>query len=235
MSPSSSVSGNPQFIVIDSSVVLPLIATDQVGILRLFRGDYGIRPVIVQAVESEVFYNLRNVPKFRGREEQFRKALGNNTLVILDRGALAPFVGSNVDSWIRQMESEGQRLYAMVDRGEAFTHAASIVLGAPVATSDMSAVHRLLRNGEDIPRPIIRFWDLVVFAYQVGRLDEAACDRIRQTFPRLKEKTLQCFTDRSYIDGLTMFYPRLVCLAHQPVGADQPQERLDERLLLRPV
>lgn len=220
MSTSPSVPDNPKLIVFDTSALLLLIATEQIGILRLLRGNYGVQPAIVQAVESEALYNLTSVPKFRGRQEQLSKAVKNGTLLLLDRAGLAPLVGGNVDSWARQLESEGERLHAMVDRGEAFSHAASIVLGVPIATNDVTAVRRLLKNGEAIPRPIIRFWDLVVLAHQIGSIDEAACDRVRQTFPKLKEKTLPCFTGRSYSEGLPMFYPRLVCAQHQLIGAD---------------
>jgi len=235
VSPSSSASVNPRLIVIDSSVLVQVIATDQMGVLRLLRSDYGVQPAIVQAVESEVSYLLNNVARFRGRQEQLRKALGNNTLAIVDRGFLATILDSGVDAWLRQMEAEGERLYLAVDRGEAFSHAASIALGVPIATNDTSAVYRLLKGGESIPRPIIRFWDLVVLGYQVGSLDDAACDRIRQTLRKLGERIPPCFADRSYIDGLPDFYPRLACAGHQFVGAGQPQEKFDERLVLRPL
>ena len=72
MNPSSSASANPRLIVIDSSVLVQVIATDQIGVLRLLRSNYGVQPVIVQAVESEVSYLLNNVARFRGRQEQLR-------------------------------------------------------------------------------------------------------------------------------------------------------------------
>lgn len=235
MSHSFSASFNPKLIVIDTSVLVQIVATDQIGTLRLLRSSYGVQPVIVQAVEAEISCLLSYQARFRGRQEQLRKALGNKTLAIADREFLATVRGSGVDAWLRQMESEGERLYLMVDRGEAFTHAASIVLGVPVATNDTSAVYRLLKSGESIPRPIIRFWDLVVFGYQVGHLDDAACDRIRQTLRKLGERSPRCFADRSYLDGLCEFYPRLACAAHELVGSGQPQERFDERLVLSPL
>jgi hypothetical protein len=232
VSSSSSAPGNPRLIIVDSSVLVQLVATEQLGIFRRFRSDYGVQAAIVQAVEAEVFHLLNTVAKFRGRQEQLRKALGNNTLALVDREFLAPLLGTGVDAWIRQMESEGERLYVMVDRGEAFSHAASIVLDVPIATTDTSAVYRLLKYGEKIPRPIIRFWDLVVFAHQIGDLDEAGCDRIRKTLSKLGERTHPCFTERSFRDGVSEFYARLICSDHQPIGAAQPQERLDERLVL---
>jgi hypothetical protein len=223
---------NPKLIIIDSSVLLQLIPTDQFGVLRLLKTDFGVQPAIVQAVESEVAYILQNVPKFRGRQDQLKKAIGNNTLAIVDRDLLAPILGSAVEAWIRQMESEGVRLYSIVDRGEAFTHAASMVLHAPTATNDTTAVSRLLRGGETIPRPIFRFWDFIVFAYQVGLLDAGACDRVRQALHRIGERQHRCFTNCSFEDGLSHFYARLVWANREAVGASQPQEKFDERLFL---
>lgn len=223
---------NPQLIIIDSSVLLQLIATEQFGVLRLLRSDFGVQPAIVQAVESEVTCILQNVPKFRGRQDQMKKAIGNKTLAIVDRDLLAPILGSSVDAWIRQMELEGVRLYSTVDRGEAFTHAASMVLNVPTATNDTTAVSRLLRGGETIPRPIFRFWDFVVFAHQVDLVDAGACDKVRQFLHKIGERLHPCFSNCSFHDGLPYFYARLACANRPTVGASQPQERFDDRLLL---
>lgn len=130
----------PKVIIFDSSVVLQIIATGQFRTLRSLQSDFGVQSAIVPAVESEVLAIVENVAKFRGRREQFKKALRNKTLAIIDRDLLAPFLGGAAESWIRQIDSEGTRLYKLVDRGEAFTHAASIVLNASVATNDTTAV-----------------------------------------------------------------------------------------------
>lgn len=232
MSSPAAPQSNPRLIIIDSSVLLQLIATEQFPVLRLLQSDFGVQPAIVQAVEAEVACILQNVPKFRGRRDQLKKAIGNKTLAIVDRDLLAPILGGSTDAWIRQMESEGVRLYSMVDRGEAFTHAASMVLNAPCATNDTSAIYRLLRGGERIPRPIFRFWDFVVFAHQVGLLDAGACDKIRQFLSKIGEWPHPCFKNCSFQDGLPYFYARLVCAGRPTVGASQPQEKFDEKLLL---
>jgi type I restriction enzyme M protein len=117
--------GNPKLIILDTSVLLQAIATDQLVIFRRIRTDFGIQAAIAQAVESETLYHLENTAKFRGRQEQLKKALGNSTLASVDHNLLAPLLGSGADSWLRQIESEGERLYSIVDRGEAFSHASS--------------------------------------------------------------------------------------------------------------
>jgi hypothetical protein len=221
----------PKAIIFDSSVVLQIIATGQFGILRSLRSDFGMQSAIVPAVESEVLAIIENVAKFRGRREQFKKALRNKTLVVIDRELLTPFFGGAADSWIRQIDSEGTRLYDFVDRGEAFTHAASMVLNLPVATNDTTAVSKLVRQGETIPRPILRFWDLVVFSHQAARLTANECDAIRQFLDKIGERNHPCFTGHSFQDGLPHFYARLAC-SDQLIGSNQPQEKFDERLVL---
>ena len=145
----------------------------------------------------------------------------------------AQLLGSGTESWLRQIDAEGERLYSIVDRGEAFSHAASSVLGVPIATNDTSAVYRLIRGNENVPRPIIRFWDLIVLCHQIEMLTEGDCDRIRQVLEKIGERLPACFSRRSFRDGLPEFYARLADIDRPVVGAIGPQERLDERLLLR--
>jgi hypothetical protein len=102
----------------------------------------------------------------------------------------------------------------------------------PIVTDDISAINRLLRDNEIIPRPILRFWDLILFAFQSGHLDNSGCDEIRQTLVRLAERVPDCFDKRSFSDGLPTFYPRLVDGEKPLVGAAEPQDRFDQRLFL---
>jgi hypothetical protein len=224
---------NPKLIILDTSVLLQTIATDQLTIFRRIRTDFGIQAAIAPAVESETLYHLENVAKFRGRQEQLKKALGNGPLATVDHDLLASLLGSGADSWLRQIEAEGERLYSIVDRGEAFSHAASSALNAPIATNDTSAVYRLIRGKENVPMPIIRFWDLIVLCYQIEMFTEGDCDRVRQVLERIGERLPACFAKRSFRDGLPNFYARLADIDRPVLGAVEQQERLDERLLLR--
>jgi hypothetical protein len=223
---------NPLFIVIDTSVLLQLIATDQLPLLRWLRSEYKVQPAITSAVESETLQILTTIGKFMGRQERLKKALTNNTISLIDRQSLGAILGTGVDALLRQMDSEGQRLHFRVDRGEAYTHAAAAVLGVPVATNDTSAVNRLLRDEESIPRPILRFWDLIVFGHQTGQLDDTSCDKIRQALGKINESLPQCFTGRSFNVGLAEFYARLVDGLAPLIGAPNPQGKLDDRLVL---
>ncbi len=221
---------NPRFLLIDTSVLLPLVVTEQMPLLRLLRTQYRVQPAIVLAVEAEATTILATHPKFRGRQDRLRKATSTGTITKLDRDALA--ASPSPDAMLRQIESEGRRLSLRVDRGEAYTHGAASVLGVPVATNDVTAVNRLLRDGEVVTRPVIRFWDLLVFGLQVGHLEEAACDRVRQHLVSMQERLPPCFTARSFVSGLGEFYARLADSRCSPIGAGTPRENLDQRLYL---
>jgi hypothetical protein len=172
---------------------------------------------------------LTTVRKFMGRQEGFKRAISNKTIGLIDRQLLGDVLGTGIDAILRQIDSEGERFNLRVDRGEAYSHAAASVLGAPIATNDYSAVNRLLRDDENIPRPILRFWDLIVFGHQVGRLDESGCDKIRQILVKMQESVPSCFTGRTFSVGVAEFYPRLVDGVANLIGAQNPMERLDDR------
>lgn len=214
-------------------MLLQIIATEQLPLLRRIKSDFAVQSAIVEAVESEVGWNLQNVPKFMGRQLQLKKAVGNGTIALINREFVTTLLGSSeVDGWIRLIETEGERLYARVDRGEAYSHAVSIALRLPVATHDMRAVNRLLADGEPVPSPILRFWDIVTLGHQIGCLDRGSCDSIRQKLRNLNERAHHCFASKSFSDGLNDFYPRLLDRDRPPLGAPNPQEKLDVRLLL---
>ena len=63
MSSPSAPPVNPKLIIIDSSALLQFIATEQFGILRLLRSDFGVQPAIVQAVESSLVVDCEATPE----------------------------------------------------------------------------------------------------------------------------------------------------------------------------
>jgi len=223
---------NPLLIIFDTSVLLQLIVTDQLSLLRYLKSEYKVQPAIATAVEAEALQILTTIPRFMGRQEQLKKALSNSTIIRLDQPSLGELLGTGVDALLRQIDSEGLRLHLRVDRGEAYTHAAAGVLGVPVATNDITAVSRLLRDGEDLPRPILRFWDFMVFGHQVAQLDGASCDKVRQKMATIGEGMPRCFTGRGFSVGLPEFYARLVDGQAPMIGALDPGGQLDQRQVL---
>jgi hypothetical protein len=98
---------NPLFIIIDTSVLLQLIVTEQLPLLRCLRSEYKVQPVMVSAEESETMHILTTVRKFMGRQEGFKRAVSNNTIGIIDRQLLGAVLGTGVDAILRQIGRGG--------------------------------------------------------------------------------------------------------------------------------
>lgn len=167
-----------------------------------------------------------------GRQEALKKAVGNGTIGLIDQQMLGTVLGTAVDAILRQINSEGQRLNLRIDRGEAYTHAAASVLSCPSATNDYTAVRRLLQDDENVPRPVLRFWDFVAFAHQIGQLDEASCDKVRKTLIGIGEWIPNCFSGRNFSDGLPEFYLRLVDGVAPLIGAHTKHSAFDDRQVI---
>ena len=234
MSPSPARLNKPTLLLFDTSTLMQILVSEHFPLLRHLRSDFGVQSIMVPAVESEALYLVESgPPRFRGRQEQLKKAITNRTIAVVSKETLAPFYGTSSESWLRQIDLEGMRLYGVVDRGEAFTHAASMILDALVVSNDTTAVTRLLRDNEPIPLPVLRFWDLIVFGHQIGFLEEGDCDRTRQFLKKIGERQPTCFSDCSYLDGLKRFYARLADPTKPSLGAAHPQERHDTRVQIR--
>lgn len=238
MTTPAETSQTPRFLILDTSVLLPLIATDLLkpilqGVYDVFRVASTVHP----AVKGEAEFHLSRNRKFLGRQEQLNKAFRKGTVSVLERSFLERWHSrAAADALLDQIDQEGERLNAWVDRGEAYSHAASFVLEVPIVTGDQRAVRVLLDAGEPVPRPVLRFWDLVVLGFQCGWLDANACDKVRQRLRDIGERLPPWLQHRSFRDGLCEFYPRLVSASHPVVGSPQPTEALDQdpRLVLSP-
>lgn len=233
------LSPNPLFLILDTSVLLPLIATDILkAILPGLYDTFRVASVVHPAVKGEAEFHLARNRKFLGQQEQLNKAFKKGTVSVLERGFLEKwFSRAAADALLDQIDQEGERLNVRVDRGEAYSHAASIVLGVPIVTGDQRAVRAMLNAGEPLPRPVLRFWDLVALGFQCGWMDANGCDRVRQRLREIGESLPPWLQHRSFQDGLCEFYPRLVSASCPVVGSPDPVDVLDRdpRLQLSPL
>lgn len=220
----------PRFLILDTSVLLPLIATDlHKTVLQGVHDTFRLAAVVHPSVKSEAEVHLTRNRKFLGRQEQLNKALRKGTLSVLERSFLERWHSrASADAMLDRIDREGERLNVWVDRGEAYSHAASAVLQEPIVTGDQRAVRVLMKAGEPVVRPVLRFWDLVALAFQCGWLTANECDRARQTLQQIGESLPQWLQHRSFEDGLAGFYPRVTAVEHPAVGAPSPVEDLDD-------
>jgi hypothetical protein len=230
--------GAPQLILIDTSSLLPLIYCGHGRLVRSIKARYALQFGIVQAVKSESQNKLTPPSKFAGRQEALRKAVENNTLVVVDGTYLKSRFGTVGESLFRRCDEEGERLFYLgLDRGEAYTYGASLVLNCPVVNNDTTALRRLRREQTDVPTPHLRFWDVILLGLQSGLLVQKDCEDTRTSLLKLKERLPACFTGNSVGAGMSGFYCRLIDPTKPTIGADSIQAAFDEfgRLEVRPV
>ena len=230
--------GSPQLVLIDTSSLLPLVYCGHGRMVRLIEAKYALQFGIVQAVKSEAQNRLSPPSKFAGRQEALRKAVENKTLVIVDGAYLKSRFESVGESLFRRCDEEGESLYYLgLDRGEAYTYGASLILKCPVVNDDNTALRRLRRDRTDVPTPHLRLWDIILFGLQAGLLTQRDCEGTRTSLLKLKEGMPACFLAKSVSVGLSCFYCRLVDPTRPSIGAERTQAPFDEcgRLEVRPV
>jgi hypothetical protein len=225
---------NPDLIVGDTDALIQLIACDTLGPLKILRGEYGIRTVVLEAVEIEL-RSLTRTQKFRDVEHILTKALNSKLLEILDENAAQSISGNAaLLTEIDTLASDFQRLG--VGRGEAYTHAAGKKLLAPILSNDSNAIKVLHANGVSLPGPFLRSFDVIVFGLQIGNLSTQDCDGARQSLVGRGEGVGSCFTGTSFEKGLPAFHQRLIDARLGAVGAASPQHPFDHnKIFIRSV
>src|ERR1700693_5162549 len=132
---------NPGLLICDSDVLVQFFLSNELRPLRDLKVLFGIQPAIVQEVDAELrwlgHYGSRFVP-------QLEKSLKNGLLVRLDKVLFQSLLGKAPPgtSW-ETFQSLGARYLGFVDKGEAYSHAAGVVLGLPVASDDFRAIEVL--------------------------------------------------------------------------------------------
>jgi hypothetical protein len=121
----------------------------------------------------------------------------------------------------------GTRYDKIVDRGEAHTLAAAVVLGAPALSNDVNALRTLERAGFDLPT-VLQFFDLIAFCRQLDVLTDKQCDASRQHLERIGEYLPRAFRRKSFASGLASYCPRLVDDGTASIGATDIPERTYE-------
>jgi hypothetical protein len=160
----------------------------------------------------EVELELRWLRKYKDRFiGQLEKAIKSETLKKLDQGLFQSLLSGTPPgtSWAT-FQSLGAQYYGHVDRGEAYTFAAGVTLSVPVASNDFSAIGTLQARMLTLPVPIIRCFDLLVFAYGAGILDLKACDKVRSELLKCGEGLPKAFQHASFEGGMEGFASRLL-------------------------
>lgn len=223
---------NPPFLLGDSDIIVQALLTGIIPKLNILHRCYGLHLVIVEAVEAELPALIKN--RFPDRVASYNKALKHRTITPLSQRLLSEVYGDKGVHAYEAIEALGDKISNQgVGRGEAYTHAAGILLRVPVISNDMEAIRMLRGASVGIPDRILRFFDLVVFFFQIQHLTTAECKTIRQELLRRGEHMPGCFKNCSFENGLPQFFPRLLDGDSPRIGAELPfDQRLDQTTLL---
>jgi len=198
---------NPPLLLCDSDALVQFFLVDEVKPLRHLKDNYGVQPTITQEVDLE----LRWIARYKDRfVPQLQKALRSGTLQLLDPPTFQPLMsGAPLGASWESFQALGAQYAGPVQRGEAYTFAAALTLGLPALSNDFRAIQTLENNLRPLPSPVIRGFDLLVFAYQTGALDLKTCNDIRSELLKNKEGIPKAFKNASFEDGLLNFSSRL--------------------------
>src|SRR6185369_16498702 len=172
---------NPPYLLFDTDALLQIYISRQVQILQELKRSYGVQPAVLPEVEEEVCWTKRFKDRF---ERDLRKTVTSGTLTIFEQPELQQHLlggsGSPAAALAatKDLFQQGEKYNLYADTGEAYTHAIGSALRIPVVSNDFTAITALRDAGLSLPSPVLRFYDLIVFGYQVEILSERAVDKI---------------------------------------------------------
>lgn len=117
-----------------------------------------------------------------------------------------------------------------VDKGEAYTHSAGVVLGLPTASDDFRAIQVLEFQMQNLPCPILRSFDIFGFALEAGLLPIGDCEKVRSCLLREGRWIPAALKNSSFANGITNFSLRLRDSSKAPSSAAQAPTRYSDPL-----
>lgn len=198
---------NPPLLVCDSDALVQFFLIDDLRPLQALTTTFDIQPTITLEVDLE----LRWLAKYKSRfVPKLDKALKHGILTKLDQNTFQGYLGAAAagTSW-GSFQALGVRYYGVVQRGEAYTHAAAVSLGMPALSNDGKAVRVLEGQMMSVAVPVLRFFDIIIFAHESGALTTKECEEIRSALFTNGEGLPGPFQNASFINGAKTFPCRL--------------------------
>ena len=206
---------NPALLFLDSDVLIQLLLADpNLAILRALKSEYDISAAIVPEVEIEIDFNR----KFAGEcDVTLRKSIANHIVSIVHADSYGDIVSARTGlaaiaarTSYSDIQALGSQYHRRIDRGEAYTHAMAITLEQPAASNDWHAIQVVQNAGLRLPSPVLRTFDLIVFALEASILTLTECEDLRQTLIARREHVPKAFRNSSVKNGIRHFESRLL-------------------------
>jgi hypothetical protein len=184
----------------DSDALLQILLAGQQQLFRILFSDFGVSSFIMSEVEVEVRSNRKLGALVKNSRDSalksgFLKILTSSDLERLSSGMSSPV--SLAD--IRQLGKD----YALyVGSGEAYTHAAGILLDTPTVSNDANAIRALESSGKQLPPKVLRSYDMFAFLYDEDYIDIRKAEQILKVLKIQNEWIPKCLLHSSFKDGI---------------------------------
>lgn len=185
--------------------------SETTNLLRDLNKNFGVQPVIVTEVANEISWNGAHKNRFAG---DLQKALTAKVIKLLDSKVFKEELlrqGRSIEEFV-QYTATGSQYDGPVQRGEAYSHSAGIVLRVPVMSNDGSAIVTLQAANLPVACPVLRYFDLLVFSYCASHIGLQGCERIRQKLmqDRREQRSVPAvFRNQSFQAAVASFDCRL--------------------------
>jgi hypothetical protein len=214
---------NPAILLLDSDALIQLSIKPHLWILREFKARYGMQTVIVPEVENEVLTSRRYAARV---STNVNKSIGNGNIRVLERAKFTALLqgspvlqASAVGVSYADIQALGAAYNRRIDTGESYTFAAGVKLQQPAVSNDNRALKTMHVNGFTFPPYVFRAFDLIVFAYQAGLIDDSEADSFRKMLlTEGNEAIPAAFEHTSFAKGLAAYRPRLLDSTKQACG-----------------
>lgn len=186
--------------IFDSDALIQIFITGQQELLRILLEDYGVSCYLMNEVEVELRKNLKFSSLIRPKLE---KALKHKYISLLSSSELERLAPPDTEPVsLAEIRELGQEYAMEIGPGEAFTHAAAILLDVPSVSNDMNAIKILEARGRRMPRTILRSFDLFAFSYMEKHLTTHEAEHIRKDLLAQGEWVPPSIKHASFEDGV---------------------------------
>jgi hypothetical protein len=196
--------------IYDTDALTQILIAGQQNLLKLLRDDFGVASFMMNEVDVE----LRSKPRLSGLiRPQLEKAIKFGWINILSAkhlDQLRPTDDGSSAVSLADIRELGDELNLEIETGEAYTHAASILLDVPSVSNDLNAIRTLEARGKALPPTILRSFDLFGFFYQEQYLSDSDVEEIRRILRSYNEWLPASMKNASFRDGFSTMRCRLI-------------------------
>lgn len=191
----------------DSDALIQILLCGQHRIFSILESDFGVRSFLMSEVEVEVRSNRRFGGIVRPKLEKALKSRSLKILTSSDLDGLATHGSAPVS--LADIRDLGKEYNIDVGIGEAYTHAAGILLDAPTVRNDINAIRTLESKGRKLPPTILRSYDLFAFLYAEGYIQTPEAEQALKTLKMYGEWMPNNLRNASFDDGIRRIGCRL--------------------------